>query len=83
MIYKQFFVVQMDKIEKKSIFDRLNSSDDVEMSDSRSSSLTRITKVSPSIFKRLGSYHEVERTVENKSTGFSGILKNSPITQVV
>lgn len=76
--------VQMDKIEKKSVFDRLKPvTADVEMADSTSSeSIYRMGKVSASIFQRLGEYEEVKRKVDRQSISFSGILKNSPIKQV-
>lgn len=75
--------VQMDKYEKRSVFDRLKPATDVEMADSTSSdSIVRVAKVSSSIFKRLGGYDEIKKKVENQSVSFSGILKNSPIKQV-
>lgn len=67
----------MDKYEKKSVFDRLKTHD-VEMADSTSNELTRMGKVSSSIFARLGDYKEIDKN----SIAFSGILKNSPIQQV-
>jgi hypothetical protein len=77
----------MDRVEtKKSVFDRLrptSNSQDVEMADSTSSdSIVRVSKVSSSIFNRLGGYDEVRKTINEKSTAFSGILKNSPTKQV-
>lgn len=60
--------MQSDKMEKKSIFDRLNMKNG-EMADSTSSDTQ--TKVS-SIFNRLGSYKEIDR----RSMAFSGILKS-------
>lgn len=75
--------MQSDKMEKKSIFDRLNSKD-VEMADSTSGeTVVRVSKASSSsIFNRLGNYKELEKKIEKNSIAFSGILKNSP-TQMV
>lgn len=75
--------MQMDKVDtKKSVFERLQSSNDVEMADSTSNDTNvRINKVSSSIFKRLGGYQEVEKVVNQKSSAFAGILKNSPTKQ--
>jgi hypothetical protein len=71
-----------DKIEKKSIFARLNSKN-VEVADSTSSEpLVRVSKATSSIFNRLGNYKELEKKVEKNSIAFSGILKNSPTKQV-
>lgn len=77
----------MDRVEpKKSVFDRLrpsSNSQDVEMADSTSSdNIVRVSKVSSSIFNRLGGYDEIRKTVNEKSVAFSGILKNSPTKQV-
>ncbi|KAG5676099.1 hypothetical protein PVAND_005953 [Polypedilum vanderplanki] len=75
--------MQMDKIEKKSIFERLNpKTEDIDMSDESSSenSLTKLTKVSKSIFNRLGGY-EVDKKIKDNSIEFAGILKNSPTKQ--
>lgn len=72
--------MQSDKMEKKSIFDRLNSKD-VEMADSTSSE--PVVRVSSSIFNRLGNYKELEKKIEKNSIAFSGILKNSPTHMVM
>lgn len=77
----------MDKVEtKKSVFDRLkpsSNSHDVEMADSTSNdNIVRLSKVSSSIFNRLGGYDEIKKTMSEKSLAFSGILKNSPTKQV-
>ncbi|KAL7041661.1 hypothetical protein ACKWTF_000846 [Chironomus riparius] len=78
--------MQMDKVEhKKSVFDRLrpsSNSHDIEMADSTSNdSIVRVSKVSSSIFNRLGGYDEIRKSVNEKSIAFSGILKNSPTKQ--
>lgn len=79
----RYRAVQMDKFEKKSVFDRLKPAPDVEMADSTSSdSIVRFGKVSSSIFNRLGGYDEIKRKTDRQSLSFSGILKNSPIKQV-
>jgi len=76
--------VQADKMEKKSIFDRLNSSSkDFEMADSTSSEpqLRIVKATSSSIFNRLGGKKALDE-LERKSIAFSGILKNSPTKAV-
>lgn len=72
----------MDRIEKKSIFDRLSKDKDVEMADSTSSdSLVRLRKVSKPIKERLSDW-EIQKKIDRKSIEFSGILKSSPTKQV-
>lgn len=74
----------MDKMEKKSVFDRLKPTHDYEMADSTSNdSMVRVGKVSTSIFNRLGGYEEVKRKIGKESSAFSGILKKSPTKQVI
>lgn len=74
--------LQSDKIgQKSSIFDRLTSKD-VAMADSTSSEPQFKVTSSSSIFKRLGSYKELEKKIEKSSIAFSGILKNSPTLSV-
>ena len=63
--------MQSDKMEKKSIFERLNSKH-VEIADSTSNeSLMK----NSSIFNRLGDYKELEKKMDRHSVAFSGILK--------
>lgn len=72
----------MDRVEKKSIFDRLEKDRDVEMADSTSSdSIVRLKKTSKSIRDRLSDW-EIRKEIDRKSREFSGILKTSPIKQV-
>lgn len=74
--------MQSDKMEKKSIFDRLNSKD-AEYADSSSNEPhIRISTASSSIFNRLGSYKELEKKVDRSAIAFSGILKNKPLKMV-
>lgn len=73
--------LQSDKMEKKSIFDRLTSKD-VEMADSTSNEPSKSSRTSSSIFNRLGNYKELEKKIEKNSIAFSGILKNSPTHMV-
>lgn len=87
-IIKHSFLVKADKMEKKSIFERLTKSDhdddDMEMADSTSNEPSvKIAKATSSIFNRLGNKTALEKKLENKSTAFSGILKNSPTKQVL
>lgn len=63
--------MQSDKMEKKSIFERLNSKQ-VEVADSTSNE--SLVKAS-SIFTRLGNYKELEKKIDRHSDAFSGILK--------
>lgn len=74
----------MDKVEKKSIFDRLAKQKDVEMADSTSSdSLVRLKKSSkPVPIKDRLSDWKIQKELEKKSIEFSGILKTSPTKQV-
>lgn len=72
--------MQSDKTKKKSIFDRLNSKD-VEMMDDDSSD-EPVEKSSASIFNRLGSYKELEKS-DKRSKGGSGILKNSTVSLIL
>lgn len=72
----------MDKVEKKSIFDRLAKNKDIEMADSTSSdSMVRVSRVSKPIKERLSDW-EIRKRIDTKSLEFSGILKNSPTKQV-
>lgn len=72
----------MDKVEKKSIFDRLAKDKDIEMADSTSSdSIVRLNKTSKSIRDRLSDW-EIQKKIDRKSREFSGILKTSPLKQV-
>lgn len=68
--------MQSDKMEKKSIFDRLNSKH-VEIADSTSNDPQ--VKMS-SIFNRLGNYNELEKKVNRHSIAFSGTLKGQQKT---
>jgi len=68
--------MQSDKMEKKSIFERLNSKQ-VEVADSTSNE--SLVKAS-SIFTRLGNYKELEKKMDRHSDAFSGILKGSQKT---
>lgn len=70
--------MQMDKVDaKKSVFDRLQPTNDVEMADSTSNeTIVRVNKVSSSIFKRLGGYQEVEKPLR-------GVVKNRVNTKIV
>jgi hypothetical protein len=78
--------VKADKMEKKSIFERLTKSgsdEDMEMVDSTSNEPSiKIVKATSSIFNRLGNKTALEKKLEQKSIAFSGILKNSPTKQV-
>lgn len=73
--------LQSDKMEKKSIFDRLTSKDVAKADSTSSEPLFKVTS-SSSIFKRLGSYNELEKKIERDSIAFSGILKSSPTHSV-
>lgn len=73
--------MQSDKMEKKSIFDRLKSKDDDSPSN-ESQSRTKISNSSASIFNRLGSYEGLEKKIDRSSIAFSGILKNKPAQMV-
>lgn len=73
--------MKSDKIEKKSIFDRLSKGEEIVDSTSNEP-LVKVSNASSSIFNRLGNYKELEKKIEKKSTAFSGILK-SPLNQSV
>jgi hypothetical protein len=83
---------------KKSIFDRLNATNDVEMVDSTSNpeQVVKIvglrgteqpkqlsSSISSSIFNRLGNKKLSDIEIEKKSIAFAGILKNSPTKKTV
>lgn len=74
--------MQSDKMEKKSIFDRLNRSKDIEMTESTFNEPVLKMSKGSSIFNRLGEYKELEKKIEKNSIAFSGILKSSPIQMV-
>lgn len=76
----KYSAMQSDKLEKKSIFDRLASKDEADSTSNVS--LVNVSKVSSSIFNRLGQYVELRKKIENNSMAFSGILKNSPTQRV-
>lgn len=70
----QYSLMNADKVDvKKSIFDRLQSSQDKPVSQTKFSTSS---SSSSSIFKRLGDYKEAVTKASKRS---SGILKNSPI----